>query len=84
MGSASYPEAGKGQRECILPMFPCGSSLVARLYLVKNEAPEEEAAYGMVQTSSPLKISRLWFLRPLHLLPFLTTWPQLFKSWLAL
>ena len=46
MGSASYPEAGKGQRECILPMFPCGSSLVARLYLAKNEAPEEEAAMG--------------------------------------
>ena len=26
-----------------LPMAPCGSSLVARLYLAKNEAPEEEA-----------------------------------------
>ena len=24
-------------------MVPCGSSPVARLYLVKNEAPEEEA-----------------------------------------
>ena len=28
---------------CTLPMVPCGSSPVARLYLAKNEAPEEEA-----------------------------------------
>ena len=27
-----------------LPMVPCGSSPVARLYLAKNKAPEEEAA----------------------------------------
>ena len=36
--------ARKGRREgYTLPMFPCGSSPVARLYLAKNEAPEEEA-----------------------------------------
>ena len=47
--------ARKGRREgdiglrltspavCTLPMVPCGSSPVARLYLAKNEAPEEEA-----------------------------------------
>ena len=29
---------------CTLPMVPCGSSPVARLYLAKNEAPEEEAS----------------------------------------
>ena len=28
---------------CTLPMVPCGSSPVTRLYLTKNEAPEEEA-----------------------------------------
>ena len=28
---------------CTLPVVPCGSSPVARLYLTKNEAPEEEA-----------------------------------------
>ena len=32
---------------CILPMVPCSSSPVARLYLVKNEAPEEEAAISV-------------------------------------
>ena len=48
--------ARKGKREggiglrlaspavCTLPMVPCGSSPVARLYLAKNEAPEEEAS----------------------------------------
>ena len=49
---ASYPDvslarAKEGGKEtsavCTLPMAPCGSSLVARLYLAKNEAPEEEA-----------------------------------------
>ena len=41
--------ARKGRREgdngavCTLPMVPCGSSPVVRLYLAKNEAPEEEA-----------------------------------------
>ena len=30
-----------------LPMVPCGSSLVARLYLAKNEAPEEEAVRAL-------------------------------------
>ena len=34
--------------------------------------------------SSPLKIGMLFFLGPLLLLPFLTIWPQLFKSWMAL
>ena len=41
-------KAGRRQRArpavCTLPMVPCGSSPVARLYLAKNEAPEEEAA----------------------------------------
>ena len=48
--------ARKGRREgdigrdgaspavCTLPMVPCSSSPVARLYLAKNEAPEGEAA----------------------------------------
>ena len=49
---ASYPDvslarAKEGGKEtsavCTLPMAPCGSSLVARLFLAKNEAPEEEA-----------------------------------------
>ena len=49
---ASYPDvslarAKEGGKEtsavCTLPMAPCGSSLVARLYLAKNEALEEEA-----------------------------------------
>ena len=30
-----------------LPMVPCGSSPVARLYLAKNEAPEEEAVRAL-------------------------------------
>ena len=56
MESASYPEAGMGrQRECILPMVPCGSSPVARLYLVKNEVPEEEAATGWCKLHHPRK-----------------------------
>ena len=28
---------------CTLPMVPCGGSSVVRLYLAKNEGPEEEA-----------------------------------------
>ena len=52
---ASYPDvslarAKEGGKEttgkpavCTLPMVPCGSSPVARLYLAKNEAPEKEA-----------------------------------------
>ena len=49
---ASYPDvslarAKEGRKEtsavCTLPMVPCGSSLVARLYLAKNEAREEKA-----------------------------------------
>ena len=49
---ASYPDvslarAKEGGKEtsavCTLPMVRCGSSPVARLYLAKNEAPEEEA-----------------------------------------
>ena len=48
---ASYPdvslarakEGGKETAVCTLPMVPCGSSPVVRLYLAKNEAPEEEA-----------------------------------------
>ena len=53
-GSASYPdvslsrakEGGKETDVCTLPMVPCGSLPVARLYLAKNEAPEEEAEAG--------------------------------------
>ena len=49
---ASYPDvslarAKEGGKEtsavCTLLMVPCGSSPVVRLYLAKNEAPEEEA-----------------------------------------
>ena len=40
-------KAGRRQRAppavCAPPMVPCGSSPVARLYLAKNEAPEEVA-----------------------------------------
>ena len=32
---------------CTLLMVPCGSLPVARLYLAKNEAPEEEAVHHM-------------------------------------
>ena len=38
---------------CTLPMVPCGSSPVARLYLAKNEAPEEEAG-RVVLTRRPV------------------------------
>ena len=62
MGSASYPEAGKGQRECIPPMVPCGLSPVARLYLAKNEAPEEEAAIGWCKLHHPWKLACCDFL----------------------
>ena len=34
---------GASPAVCTLPMVHCGSSPVARLYLAKNEAPEEEA-----------------------------------------
>ena len=37
---------GASPAVCTLPMVPCGSSPVARLYLAKNEAPEEEAVVG--------------------------------------
>ena len=51
---ASYPDVSlsmkmcaqrkAGRRAvCTLPMVPCGSLPVARLYNAKNEAPEEEA-----------------------------------------
>ena len=58
--SLSRPKcARKGRREgdngrdgaslavCTLPMVPCGSSPAARLYLAKNEAPEEKADLGL-------------------------------------
>ena len=38
-------EGGKQTAVCTLSMVPCGSSAVAHLYLAKNEAPEEEAAF---------------------------------------
>ena len=43
----SYPDVSltdeNVRANCTLPMVPCGSSPVARLYLAKNEAPEEKA-----------------------------------------
>ena len=39
----SGPEVSLLPAVCTLPMVPRGSSPVARLYLAKNEAPEEEA-----------------------------------------
>ena len=38
--------AKEGGSVCTLPMVPCGSSLVVRLYLAKNEVPEEEAVHS--------------------------------------
>ena len=40
---------GHNGRDCTLPMVPCGSSPVARLYLAKNKAPEEEADTRLIQ-----------------------------------
>ena len=42
---------GASPAVCTLPMVPWGSSPVARPYLAKNEAPEEEAdveCYGLL------------------------------------
>ena len=45
MKMCAQRKAGRRQRARLrLPMVPCGSSPVARLYLAKNEAPEEEEA----------------------------------------
>ena len=45
MKMCAQGKAGRRQRAspavCALPMVPCGSSPVARLYFAKNEAPEE-------------------------------------------
>ena len=38
---------GASPAVCTLPMVPRGSSPVARVYLAKNEAPEEEADLGL-------------------------------------
>ena len=50
-------KAGRRQRAspaiCILPMVPCGSFPVTRLYLAKNEVPEEEAG---VSSMMPLGV----------------------------
>ena len=47
---------------CTLPTVPCGSSPVARLYLAKNEAPEEEA--GMlpyrIKTFTSILAIKFW------------------------
>ena len=47
MKMSSQRKAGRRQRASpavgTLPMVPCGSSPVVRIYLAKNEAPEEEA-----------------------------------------
>ena len=44
MKMCAQRKAGRRQRARLrLPMVPCGASPVARLYLAKNEAPEEEA-----------------------------------------
>ena len=59
---------GSSPSVCTLPMVPCGSSPVARLYLAKNEAPEEEADvewYGLLS----LVIHLLWIG-----LRFIVTW----------
>ena len=44
---ASYPDVSltdeNVRAHCTLPLVPCGTSPVARLYLAKNEAPEEKA-----------------------------------------
>ena len=48
--SRAQRKAGRRQRAvCTLPMVPCGSSPVARLYLAKNEAPEGEAVTRLFQ-----------------------------------
>ena len=52
-GICLVSRGGKGATGVFLPMFPCGSSLVARLYLVKNEAPEEEAAMAWCKLHHP-------------------------------
>ena len=57
---------GASPSVCTLPMVPCGSSPVARLYLAKNEAPEEEAdVYELLS----LVIHLLWIG-----LRFIVTW----------
>ena len=44
MKMCAQRKTGRRQRARLrLPMVPCGSLPVARLYLAKNEAPEEEA-----------------------------------------
>ena len=47
MKMCAQRKPGRRQRDspavCSLPMVPCGSSPISRLYLAKNEAPEEEA-----------------------------------------
>ena len=62
--------ARKGRREgdngrdvaspavCTLPMVPCDSSPVARHYLAKNEAPEEEAATSCLACVASVSV---WF-----------------------
>ena len=48
--SRAQRKAGRRQRAvCTLPMVPCCSSPVARLYLAKNETPEEEAVSRLFQ-----------------------------------
>ena len=51
-----------------LPIVPCGSSPVVRLYLGKTEAPEEEA----VSRSTARKVALVpFFARPKPKIPFL-------------
>ena len=61
--SRAQRKAGRRQQAspavCTLPMVPCGSSPVARLYLAKNEAPEEEAVKG--RSSERARRSYHWF-----------------------
>ena len=49
--SRAQRKAGRRHRArrlvCTLPMVPCGSSPVARLYLAKKEAHEEEAGIAL-------------------------------------
>ena len=76
-GICLVSRGGKGTT--VTGVYPSHGSL----RLITNRTPlpcEKRSAWGgscdgMVQTSSPLKISMLWFIGPLHLLPFLTIWP---------
>ena len=67
MKMCAQRKAGRRQRTT-LPIVPCGSSPVVRLYLGKTEAPEEEA----VSRSTARKVALVpFFARPKPKIPFL-------------